>query len=283
VTVIREELAKQEAGWTVADCQRLQLDQRSKPWEELRAAVLGLDPADDDARQGLELLRGWDGRVAADSAAAGVYELFVAELCVRVAKAKAPKSWPDVLGGAGPPPVGVSLFGDRRVGHLVRLLRDRPAGWFARPWADEMADALGAVVRLLRSKYGPGPAWWQWGDVRPLAIDHLVLGQHKLLGPAFNLPRVPYGGDQNTVNQAAVRPLAPTAPALVAAGLRAVFDTADWTNCRFALAGGQSGNPLSDHYADLFEVWHRGEGVPIPFAPEAVFRAARNTLRLTPA
>ncbi|HET6576363.1 MAG TPA: penicillin acylase family protein, partial [Fimbriiglobus sp.] len=282
VMVIREELAKQETGWTVADCQRLQLDQRSKPWEELRAVVLGLDSADADARQGLELLRDWDGRVAADSAAATVFELFVAELCVRVAKAKAPRSWPDVLGGAGPDPAGLSLFGDRRVGHLARLLREQPGGWFPRPWADELADALATVVRLLRRKHGPGPAWWQWGDVRPLAIAHPVLGQHRLLGPAFNLPRVPHGGDQNTVNQAACRPLTPTVPASNIAGLRAVFDTADWANCRFALAGGQSGNPLSEHYADLFELWVRGDGVPIPFTPEAVFRAARSTLRLTP-
>ncbi len=280
--VIREELAKQEAGWTVADCQRLQLNQRSKPWEEMRAVVLGLDPADGDARQGLELLREWDGRVSADSAAATVFELFVSEMCVRVAKAKAPKSWVSALGGVGPEPTGISLFGVRRVGHLVRLLRIQPPGWFLRSWADEMADVLGAVVRALRKKSGPGPTWWHWGDVRPLAIDHPLLGKHRLLGPAFNLPRVPYGGDANTVNQATCRPLTPAAAPSAAAGLRAVFDTADWTNCRFALAGGQSGNPFSEHHADLFAVWYKGEGVPIPFTPEAVFRAAKATLRLTP-
>ncbi len=280
--VIREELARQEAGWTVADCQRLQLDVRSKPWEELRAAVLELDPADADARQGLELLRGWDGRVAADSAAAAVFELFVAEMCVRVAKAKAPKAWADALGGAGLGPAGHNVFAARRVGHLARLLREQPAGWFPRPWADELADALAAAVRLLRSRHGPGPAWWHWGDVRPLAIDHPIFGRHRLLGPAFNLPRVPHGGDANTVSQAACRPLTPTAPAHMVANLRAVFDTADWSNCRFALAGGQSGNPLSEHYADLFELWRQGDGVPIPWAPEAVFRAAKATLRLTP-
>jgi penicillin amidase len=282
VTVIREELARQQSGWNVFDCLRLQLNVRSKPWEEMRAAVLELDPADGDARQALELLRNWDGHVAADSAAAAVYELFVAELCVRVARAKAPKAWPDALGGAGQGPLGFNLFGDRRVGHLARLLREPPAGWFPRPWADEMADALAAAIRVLRARHGPGPGWWHWGDVRPLAIDHLILGRHRLLAPVFNLPRVPHGGDMNTVGQAAARPMNPTAPAHMVANLRAVFDTADWTNCRFALAGGQSGNPFSDHYADLFEVWRQGDGVPIPFAPEAVFRAARRTLRLTP-
>ena len=37
---------------------------------------------------------------------------------------------------------------------------------------------------------------------------------------------------------------------------------------RFVLPGGQSGNPLSPHYDDLFELYRRGEGVPIAFTPQ---------------
>jgi penicillin G amidase len=49
------------------------------------------------------------------------------------------------------------------------------------------------------------------------------------------------------------------------------------------LAGGQSGNPRSRHYRDLFELWLRGEGVPIPLGSAAVAAAAVTTLRLEPA
>jgi penicillin amidase len=283
--VIREELAARDSGWTVEECSQLQLNLRSKPWQEMRPVVLALDPAEADARRGLELLRDWDGVVAADSAAAAVFELFVAELCIRVARAKAPKSWMSAVGGAdaGTALIGHNLFADRRVGHLVRLLHEQPADWFARPWADELADALTAVVRFLRKRYGPSPEWWHWGDVRPLAIQHPLLGKHRLLGPAFNLPPIPCGGDMNTVSQAGCRPLTPTAPAHNMANLRAVFDTADWSNGRFALAGGQSGNPLSPHYDDQFAVWQKGDGIPIPWTAEDVLRAATRTLRLTPA
>ena len=52
---------------------------------------------------------------------------------------------------------------------------------------------------------------------------------------------------------------------------------------RFSLAGGQSGNPLSPHYGDLFELWRRGEGVPIPWAESEVAAATRDTLVLEPA
>ena len=59
----------------------------------------------------------------------------------------------------------------------------------------------------------------------------------------------------------------------------------NWDASRFALPGGQSGNPCSPHYADQLPLWLRwqdGEGVPIAWSPPAVAAAARETLRLEP-
>jgi penicillin amidase len=94
---------------------------------------------------------------------------------------------------------------------------------------------------------------------------------------------VPVGGDQNTINQHGCRPGEPTRSPHNIPGLRAVFDTSDWGNCRFVLAGGQSGNPLSPHYDDLFALWQRGEAVPISWAPDEVLRGTVSALRLNPA
>ena len=65
--------------------------------------------------------------------------------------------------------------------------------------------------------------------------------------------------------------------------LRLVIDVGDWDRSRFALPGGQSGNPLSPHYADQLRFWRIGKGVPIAWSEQAVRRAVRETLRLTPA
>src|SRR5262249_24068756 len=78
--------------WDVASTQALQMSQQALAWEERRDAVLSAPAADADARQALELLRAWDGRVGADMPAAAVYELFLAEMAGRVARAKAPRS-----------------------------------------------------------------------------------------------------------------------------------------------------------------------------------------------
>src|SRR5260370_33661243 len=82
----------------------------------------------------------------------------------------------------------------------------------------------------------------------------------------FNVGRVPYGGDADTINQGAALPLEPLANVDNIASLRGVIDVGAWENSRFCLPGGQSGNPCSPHYAELFPLWLRGEGGPIAWA-----------------
>jgi penicillin amidase len=281
VQAISEALGARDAGWTVEDCLALQRDVRCIPWEQIRDVVLALKPTDANARDGLELLRAWDGRADADSPAACVFELFAAEMCVRVAKAKAPKEWKAVLGEYGLGGSGNSLFTDRRIAHLVGLIRGQPAGWFT-SWSDEMCDALREIVQKLRRDVGPGPAYWGWGHLRQLRLEHPLFGKHRWLGPAFNLGPVPCDGDCNTISQAGVRPAEPTGFTHNMCNLRTVFDLADLSKSQFVLCGGQSGNPCSDHYADQFPLWQAGESIAIALEQGEVIRAAKETLRLLP-
>lgn len=267
--------------WSVEQCLALQLDVRSIPWEELRDIILALAPGDADARDGLELLRAWDGRVDSESPAACVFELLVAEMCQRAARAKAPREWLIVLGENAIGGSGHTLFTDRRVAHLVRLLRDQPAGWFP-SWTGELESALAEVVRKLRRDVGPAPAYWAWGHLRQLRLEHPLFGKHRRLGAAFNLGPVPCGGDCNTVSQAGARPADPTAYTHNMCNLRTVFDLADLGKSRFVLCGGQSGNPLSPHHADQLPLWQEGESIAIAWGQGEVIRAAKETLRVLP-
>lgn len=278
---IRERLAQRDGGWTPADCAALQLDRQSIPWREMREAVLALAPADRDAREALDLLAPWDGVVDSESPAAAMYELFVAEMCVRVARAKAPSAWRSAVGEGGLGILGYNLFVDRRVSQLSRLVRERPPGWFA-SWPAEMEAALAAAVRRLRRECGPAPAYWAWGHARPLVLENPLFGKHRWLKRAFNLGPVPWGGDANTVSQAAVRPAAPLSGIHNLANLRCVFDLSDLSLSTFVLAGGQSGNPASPHFDDQLPLWRTGESFVIAWDQAAVIRAAVDTLRLIP-
>ncbi len=276
VRAVREALAARD-GWTLEDCLELQRDTRSIPWEEVREVVLGLRPATAEAAEALRLLEPWDGRMDIDSPAAAVFEFFLMEMLVRVVRRRAPKSWEAALRSGD-----ANLAADRRIGHLVRLLRHQPPGWFD-DWPREMLDALTQAVRRLRAVAGPGSAYWAWGHVRPLRLEHLLFGKQRGLAAVFNVGPVPCAGDANTISQAAVCPTDPARFTHNIANLRAAFDLADLGRSRFVLCGGQSGNPCSPHYDDQLPLWQRGEAIPIPWTQAEVIRAARHTLRLLPA
>jgi penicillin amidase len=138
------------------------------------------------------------------------------------------------------------------------------------------------MVRKLRREVGPAPAYWAWGHLRQLRLEHPLFGKHRRLGPAFNIGPVPCGGDCNTVSQAGARPADPTDFTHNMCNMRAVFDLAELGKSRFVLCGGQSGNPWSPHHADQLPLWQEGESIPIPWEQGEVIRAARETLRLLP-
>ena len=255
---IIEALSEQD-DWDAAACARLQVDVASVPWRELRSLVLD---APGVGGRGLALLRDWDGEVAADSSAATVYELLVSELASQLAAGAAPQAWRWSLGAGFGPTLPRTLLLARSLSQLVHRLRAD---------ASLVAPVLARVMARLESEYGADPAAWAWGRLRPLRLLH-PFGHLRGAARIFSLGPVPLGGDANTVAQASVHPLDPLANPGAIPNTRAVIELGNLGASRFVLAGGQSGNPLSPHYGDLFELWRRGEGVPIPGEPVATLR-----------
>jgi penicillin amidase len=216
-----------------------------------------------------------------DSPAASVYELWLAEMSERVAKAVAPNAWRWALGEGFGNLVPLTSFHTAAPGRLIRLLDEQPDGWLADGWPMTAAGALSAAVQRLEREHGPDPAGWGWGRLRTLTLRHPV-GDQRALAGAFNLGPVPFPGDATTPLQAATSPLRPLENPGFLPNMRAVMDLADPDASRWSLAGGQSGNPCSRHYRDLFDVWLSGDGVPIPFTPSAVEAATVATLELVP-
>jgi len=280
---LREELARYRQ-WNVESCLALQQNLRSLPWEALRPIVLGLARSGDEARlqEAFTLLTAWNGHIDADSPAAAIFELWQARVIRALTQARAPKSWLVALGGDGENLLQSNLFSDRRTAHLVRLLQTQPEGWFPQGWPDTLREALRLTMQELYESYGPGPSWWQWGDLRPLHLKHTILGKHRWLGPIFNAPPVPIGGDATTISHAGARPADPTGPTHNFANLRCVMDLSDWSLSRVVLAGGQVGNPYSVHHQDQLALWLRGEAVPLLWNRDDILKQCKATLRLNP-
>ena len=268
--------------WDVASTMALHLDVESVPWREMRGAVLATPVAGPDVEEALDLLESWDGRVAVDSPAATVFELFLAEMAGAIARAKAPNSAGWALGRASNAIVPYTLLAARRTGHTSRLIREQPDGWFEEGWPAAIQRALDAAVRGLRDRYGDDRAAWTWGRVRSLMLRHPA-GERSILRGIFNRGPFPLGGDGNTISQGAPSLDDPTAGPAAIPSLRMAIDVGQWESSRFSLPGGQSGNPASPHYDDILPLWLRGEGVPIAWEPDSIRRSAVDKLRLKPA
>ena len=279
-TRIGERLAS-SSSWDVAGIARLQMDQLSVQWREVREQLLKIRPLTPESERALSLLAEWDGLVSRDSAPAAVFELLMARIDRLDVEELAPRAGHLML-GADVARLGVpNLLAFRRAGRLTRILRERDGTRAHIRWQTLLSEALAQAASELSEAGGPEPVGWQWGRVRSLVLEH-PMGRIRPLDRVFNVGPFDYGGDTNTVSQAAVNPLEPLANPLVIASLRSVVDVGDFGRSRFALAGGQSGNPFSPHYADMVPLWIKGEGVTIAWTRQEIDQAAASILRLRP-
>ncbi|MCK6551522.1 penicillin acylase family protein [Myxococcota bacterium] len=268
--------------WDRASTQALQKDLSSIPWEEMRATVLAAPPIDDDARRALELLAAWDGALSPSSSAASVYVLFTTELASAAVRIKAPHTAPRLLGRGYNPLLPTNTMLTRRLSHLSRLVREQPPGWFVEGWPTAIAGALSRAVAILRERHGDDVARWAWGKVRPLRLVHPLGKTSKLLDRIFGRgPFEFFGGDASTIAQGTVDFIDPLSNTVGAATLRAFIDVGRFEESRFALLGGQSGNPYSPHYTDQLDAWLT-DGLVLPWTEGQVEATAKHRLALVP-
>lgn len=268
--------------WDLDSTARLQTDRKTLLWPRLRSTVLDAlcrEPGGD--RRALQWLGGWDGVVASDSTSASIFELFFAEMVVRIAKAKAPRAWRAAIGEGINVVLPHGTMALRRIDHAARLLVAQPAGFFAHGWPNEIVEAIAAAMRTLRDVAGDDEARWTWGRVRPVFLVH-AFGSKPPLDRIWNRGPIEWGGDATTIPQGSVAFDAPLGNAIGIPNLRAVIDVGNWEASRWVLAGGQSGNPLSPHYDDMIALWLRGDSVTIAWSPESVKNRAVNELTLLP-
>src|SRR5262249_45808769 len=147
---------------SAVDFGALQADEGSLP--ALRVAALlveHLTPAWRADRRALEVLRGWDGRVSADSTAACIYEVFRNEL-VRARFAEALGDLVQAPLGVGPHPLLAAVNSN------YFLQTARVQAYLEEHGADEAARrAFTSTVRWLTRRLGPDIGGLPWGRGLP--------------------------------------------------------------------------------------------------------------------
>ena len=248
----------------------LQHDVQSLP----ARAFLKLLPASpsSDAAPAAALLRGWDCRIEADSAAAFLYELVMPELSSAFRETVIPPPARDLIKSVNlSEMLRVLAAPDNRLGDDPVLGR---AALIGRALVGGWAKAL--------KLGGPDPAQWRWGDIHQVAISH-PLSALPAIAAAF--PKIEggrSGGDGTTVM---ARGVSPARGFNVTHGASYLFvaDVGAWDNSRVLLLPGQSADPRSNHYRDFYEDWLTANVQPLWFSREAVEAHAVSRTVLAPA
>jgi penicillin amidase len=240
------------------------------------AAYAGLPEPSGTLRVALEALRGFDGDMRAESAAAAVMAVFYEHLYREV--------FSDEL--------GEELLRDLRAfqnvaaSMLWAVFEEGRDAWLDRtdtPEREEAAaiirDALGKALQELERRLGSDPARWQWGRLHTLEFVH-PLGRVKLLAPYFNVGPFPVPGHANTVNKMQFRP--EDYGVYHGPSMRQITDFADLNGSLAVLPTGQSGLRASPHYDDLAPLWLGGGYHPSLMDEDQVEAAAEARLTLRP-
>jgi penicillin amidase len=123
-----------------------------------------------------------------------------------------------------------------------------------------------------------------WGNIYSITMRH-PMAQVPVVGSLLGLEKGPFSwsGSPGTLNAAyAHRTSDSTFTATVGVSWRFVIDFANVDGATMVLPAGNSGNPMSEHFFDFFEMYRRGERWNVPFSREAVLERAVSTLRLVP-
>lgn len=252
------DLLQAKDGWTAAQFAVMQNDLHDPLAAEIVPALLqALDGADlsPQARMAADKLRGWNGGMAPDSAAASVWWRFWEEYAHTVfdpwlEKHSVPAGEYRKLGAVEWWP---SLHQNLQVWTLAQPDHpsfDHPLTGASRTAPEAMREAFRNAVQKLAAEQGGDVEAWQWQRLHKRSIPSLM-----------GIPELGYGphgagGGSYTVN------VAPGMESSHGPSWRMVADMATG-QATGSYPGGQSENPLSPWYQDRIETWWNGQQRPL--------------------
>jgi penicillin amidase len=253
--------------FAMADMMQLQTDELSIPARQLVPLLEDLPAADERVEEARARLLAWDFVLGKSSVAAGIYVAWEREL----RRAMSRRLVPD---GSG------LTLGLRRV---VESLQIPPGELGMDPLEARdrlLLGALASAVASLTEKLGRDMSRWRWGqpDYHHAYLRHplggVVDGDTRRRLEVGPLPRGGYGSTVNATtngdNQTS------------GASFRIIVDTGDWDRAVGMNTPGQSGDPDSSHYRDLFEGWANDRFHPVVYSRDRVEAAMDRRIVLEP-
>ncbi len=236
------------------------------------------------AKRAAEILRDWDGRMSADSAAPTIETHARRELERMLLEPKLGA----LQASSGPDSGALNWRGYRWAMSSVWLenvLTKQPARWLPPGYSDYPSLLTAALENVVGQSHpvarlaGAGsiaPAdlnQWKWGQAYQVDIQHLVLSKLPLIGQFTGPGLHPLSGSNFTV-KAVGRGFGPSE--------RLTWNFANFDESTLNLVTGESGIFLSPYYMDQWNAWYTGTTFPFPFSPQATAQYSTHALTMEP-
>lgn len=226
------------------------------------------------AKQAADLMRSWDGRMLASSAAPTIAENSILELRrlllePKLGSAPADSKQADTV-------LNWKTYSwEMRSVWLENILLHRPKRWLpeAFPNYDELLTA--AVDAAVNGPTVPKDlASWRWGAFNAIEIQHPILGKIPVIR-RWSGPGVQEQSGSGYTVKAVTRHHGPSE--------RFTANLADLDQSTLNTVTGQGGNFLSPYYMDQWKAWYEGTTFTLPFSAKAVEATKAHRLILEPA
>lgn len=254
------ELLSDKNKVTLQDHQDFQMDYFSIPARELVPMIKGVKFEKEIVNEALQRIGSWDYRLEPNSVAAGIYNMWENKILEEAKTTLIPSS----LKG---------LVNNIQLVKLITWLKASENGVSLEynPIKNSRSFLMltfeKAVTELV-GKLGEDPQKWQYGQANYKHIklthplDYFLTDEQR---SNTNMGPLPRGGNSETLNQTNRGDNQSSG-----ASFRVIMDTADWDKTIMTNSPGQSGNPESKFYKNLFEGWAQDKYFPAYFSKDKI-------------
>ena len=263
-----QEVMEAASNHSVEGSMALQYDNKSMNAEKITPVIKELR-VPRNLRAAHKVLTNWDHRLDRDSAAAAIFDIWEQAMINLIFLRNVPEGQMD----------NVSMPGRQKVTEWIVEPKEAIFGNNPEKTRDQfMLQSLQIAVNNLTKDFGKDMDNWAYGKLHYAEIihplSHLV---DEVTKTKVNIPPLPRGGGSNTLNANHGND-----KQLSGASFRMIVDTADWDSAVVTNSPGQSADPRSSHYADLFEGWNRGDYIPLYYSKDKIISNKGEEIRLKP-
>lgn len=212
----------------------------------------------------LPYLRNWNFEFSTNATAASLYELFFLNFTEQVFRAYiGSDAWENF--------VRLENFPIRVTTHMLK----NPSVWLRTQDGDYsyrdslIVRSMEISVSYLQSRLGAEPSEWRWENLHTLTLSPPLFREaaadstapaalRMIVKNVLSQGPFPVSGHSMTVNNTQYNWSDPFAQVL-GASIRRIVDLSDLSRSESVIPTGQSGNPLSAHFADQTDLWLTGK------------------------